>query len=131
MSTTGKPRTGTLIALGVASIMTACSLLVNTDKDQCASDGDCAATAGAQCRQGVCVLSDALLDGGGDAPTDGPTTIDADDGCVPKVPVSDEDFLNEKCTSAQCIDFDNCARLGLCPGDSGLPPLVTPPVGGI
>ena len=127
--TSSRLRPRTLLAVGVALVMTACSLLVNTDKDQCSVDGDCAATAGAVCRVGVCVLASSLADAGADARCDGPNDSDADAGCTPKVPVSDPDFFNEKCTSAQCIDFDNCARLGVC--DGGLPPLVTPPVGGI
>jgi hypothetical protein len=77
------------------------------------------------------VLASSLLDGGGDALADGASGPDAEAGCVPKVPTSDPDFLNETCTTAQCIDFDNCTRLGLCGGDASLPPLVTPPVGGL
>lgn len=111
-------RTRTLVALSLALVMTACSLLVNRHKDQCAADGDCARPA--SCQQGVCVIRD-----GGDAASDGPK----DPGCAPKTPVSPDDFLNEKCTSSECIDFDNCARVGVC--DGGLPLLVTPPAGGV
>jgi len=123
------PRPRTLLAVGFALGMTACSLLVNTNKDQCSADADCASSAGAVCREGVCVLASSLPEAGADAPSDGPNGPDGDAGCTPKVPTSDPDFLNEKCTNAQCIDFDNCTRLGVC--DGGLPPLVTPPVGGI
>lgn len=129
MNTSSRPRPRTLLAVGVALAMTACSLLVNTDKDQCGADSDCASSAGAVCREGVCVLAASLPEAGGDAPSDGPKGPDGEAGCTPKIPTSDLDFLNEKCTSSQCIDFDNCARLGIC--DGGLPPLVTPPVGGI
>ena len=123
------PRLRTRLLLGgIALLMTACSLLVNTDKDQCSADADCA-SSGAVCRQGVCVLASSVPDGGGDALADGATGPDPDAGCAPKVPASDLDFLNETCTTAQCIDFDNCARVGLC--DGSLPPLVTPPAGGI
>jgi len=123
MSNTSMARTRTLIALAVALVTTACSLLVNTDKNQCSADSDC--TRPAACVQGVCVLG-AVNPDGGDAQSDGPTT---DGGCVPKPPVSPDDFLNEKCTNSECIPFDNCARVGVC--DGGLPPLVTPPTGGI
>ena len=129
MSPSPRLRTRTLVAVGIAFVMTACSLLVNTDKDQCVADGDCASSAGAVCREGVCVLASSLPEAGGDGSNDGPNGDGGDAGCTPKVPTSDPDFLNEKCTNAQCIDFDNCTRLGIC--DGGLPPLVTPPVGGI
>jgi hypothetical protein len=88
------------------------------------------------CVDGVCIASgvDAAPDSsplGDGATADG----SADAGCTPKAPVTQDDFLNEKCTNAQCLSFDNCARVGLCPGvdggDGGLPALVDPPVGGI
>ena len=126
MSFPSRPR-AVLVAC-VALVMTACSLLVNTDKDQCAVDADCA-SSGAVCRQGVCVLASSLPEAGSsDASSDAPAPGE-DAGCTPKVPTSDPDFFNEKCTNAQCIDFDNCTRMGVC--DGGLPPLVTPPAGGI
>ena len=113
------------IALAVTGISTACSLVVDTNKDQCATDGDCH-TAGALCLDGVCLYG---TDAAGMPPSEaGPADADLD--CTPKVPVSQSDFLNETCTSAQCIDFDDCARLGLC-GDAALPDLVTPPDGGV
>jgi hypothetical protein len=137
MSHTPRTRTHTraLVALGLALVLTACSLIVNKDKDQCSTDGDCAATQGAVCLQGVCVLSPANAEAGADGSADGPLPT-ADAGCTPKVPAVDTDFLNEKCTTSECIDFDNCARLGACPafdgGEGGaLPALITPPVGGI
>lgn len=121
-----------LVVLGIAIITAACSLIVDKDKDQCASDGDCAPAGKNTCVQGVCVpipgsnLGDASPDAdasGGDA------TTNPDAGCIPKVPVTDLDFLNEPCTTAECVPFDNCVRLKVC--DGGLPALVDPPVGGI
>lgn len=111
-------------ALGTLVAISACSLVVDTNKDQCSTDSDCH-TAGAVCSDGVCALTKG--DGGPD--TDG-TPGDASLDCTPKVPVSQSDFLNETCTSAQCIDFDNCARIGICDGAT-LPALVTPPAGGV
>jgi hypothetical protein len=130
-----RSHTRALVALGLALVLTACSLIVNKDKDQCSKDGDCAATQGAVCLQGVCVPSATTSEAGTDAPADGPPP-GTDAGCTPKVPTSASDFLNEKCTTSECIDFDNCARLGACPnfdgGEGGaLPALITPPVGGI
>ncbi len=118
---------GLLLLLGMA----ACTALLNTKADQCGSDADCTKfSATAVCQVGVCVdltaTDGAALDGqvksdGGNLP-DGNSGLP--DGCVPKVPVSQGDFLNEKCTNASCIPFDNCARLGVC--DGSLPPLVIP-----
>ena len=114
-------RTRTFAALAVAFVTAACSLIVNKSKNQCSVDGDC--TRPAACVQGVCVVSGPNgVDAAGDASI-------AESGCVPKPPMSPVDFLNEKCTSSECIPFDNCERVGVC--DGGLPPLVTPPTGGI
>lgn len=115
-----------LAFLGVALFVgTACSLIVDTDADQCTSDGDCAGFALAVCRSGVCVSLTTIPDSGF-----GPDGAPLDAGCTPKVPVTQEDILNEPCTSSQCIDFDNCARLGMCDGGA-LPALVAPPDGGV
>jgi hypothetical protein len=56
--------------------------------------------------------------------------------CFNGTPSTDSDFFN-RCTTAAFIPFDNCARLGLCNGET--PPLVEPgessanppPVGGL
>jgi hypothetical protein len=137
MALSSTSRARALAVLAVAVTVTACSLIVDTTKDQCTTAADCSPSVGAMCVDGVCVGAgvgvDASVDGNSsDAPA-GDALVDG--GCVPKAPTSQEDFLNEKCTNAQCITFDNCARVGLCPGvdggDGGLPALVTPPLGGI
>lgn len=118
-------RSRIVVSLCLAVAMTACSLIVDKTKDQCSTDRDCAPAGRAVCLAGVCVVG---TPSGGDGGGDG--EVGADGGCVPKPPVSQDDFLNATCTSASCISFDNCARLGLC-AEAGLPALVTPPVGGI
>lgn len=110
----------------------ACSLILDKNKDQCATNGDCAKFGPAfTCNAGVCATTTTALDGS--TLPDGalPDGALPDGGCVPKVPkTSREDFLNETCTDSTCIPFDNCARLGLC-GDAALPALVDPPDGGV
>jgi hypothetical protein len=137
MALSSTSRARALAVLVVAVTVTACSLLVDTTKNQCTTAADCSPSAGAMCVDGVCVAGGASADASTDGnASDGPTG-DAlvDGGCAPKEPTTQDDFLNEKCTNAQCISFDNCARVGLCPGvdggDGGLPALVDPPVGGI
>jgi hypothetical protein len=102
----------------LALLLGACSLISKTEIDQCSRDQDCNRLgAGLRCSIGVCVRSD----GGGE---DGATT------CTPKEPkTADLEFLNDKCTNATCIPFDNCTRIGLCDGGM-LPELVAPPDGG-
>ena len=129
-----KMKRGRALALALfLAPVAACSVLLNTSADQCSTNADCAKlSATAVCQSGVCV--DNATSGGdggaqdGAAPSDGSVTDGAtvtDAGCTPKVPVSQSDFLNEKCTNATCIPFDNCARLGLCDGGS-LPALIVP-----
>jgi hypothetical protein len=107
----------------VVAASAACSLLYTSSADQCSTDGDCARfPAYPVCSQGVCVARGAQQDG--QVTTDAPVS-DVDNGCPPVPPDAEIDFLNA-CTNAQCIDFDNCARLNLC-GDAALPALVAPP----
>ena len=101
-----------VVAIAVAGIMiamSACTLLINHDR-QCARDTDCAHFGShLVCEQGICVR--------GSLPP----------GCVGGTPSQLPDFLNH-CTKSEYDDtFDNCARLSLC-GDVAPPPLVTPPV---
>lgn len=115
-----------LFSLGGAAlvILGACTFISRTDVDQCTGNADCARFgAGFTCTSGVCISGG---DGGGSLDGRAP-----DGGCLPKEPkTSDPDFLNEKCTNATCIPFDNCARLGIC-DDAGLPELIAPPDGGV
>ena len=116
-----------IVGGAVALLLAACSLIVDKEANQCASNADC--TSGAACVDGVCVGGAANAEAGADALVEGAVEGGGDADCIPKVPVSQEDFLNEKCTTATCIDFDNCARLGICDGGA-LPALVDPPEGG-
>lgn len=120
----------------------ACSILLNTSGDQCSSDDDCKnLSATAICRSGVCVDSVADADGGSRA--DGAfvdaTTKDSAldvtdagvvtgfDGCFPGTPKTPDEIQNA-CTSADCVVFDNCKMLGLC-DDAGLPDGSAPEAG--
>ncbi len=129
LSRSGRARLAAVFVVGL--VTAACSLIVDKDKDQCSSDGDCSPAGRSTCIEGVCVLATGPI--GADSASDAPVGDAAKEaeggGCVPKVPATDLDFLNERCTSAECIPFDNCARLGVC--DGGLPALVDPPTGGI
>jgi hypothetical protein len=104
---------GTKIAGGVlAALMLAvgaCSFIVENKTDQCQSDADCEHFGSHPfCREGICVESGL-----------GPP------GCFYGDAVTSEQFQNQ-CTTAECLKFDNCARLHLCEGDA-LPALVDPP----
>lgn len=102
-----------LLILGASG----CSLLVDHNSAQCTKDDDCLRFGGhPSCQNGVCVPSGL-----------GP------EGCVIGTPQSQTDYLNA-CSRAQCVPFDNCARLGLCgPGAdlSTMPPNVDPTNGAI
>jgi hypothetical protein len=89
----------------------ACSLLLDHTSTQCQTDGDCAQFGGhPYCQSSVCVAS-------GLVPAD----------CFSGTPQQPSDFLNQ-CSVAQCLSFDDCARLKLCGAatdmDGGL---VSPP----
>jgi len=91
----------------------ACSLMLDRNIKQCATDLDCATfetgdTAYAVCSQGVCVNSGL-----------GPK------GCFSGTPTATIDYLNA-CTTAQNMPFDNCARLGLCVAGALLPDPLPP-----
>jgi hypothetical protein len=111
MRQSGRRWTGaTAVAMLLASA--ACTALLDHGAAQCASDGDCAHFGShPYCQEGVCVSS-------GLGPAD----------CFYGTPQQPEDFLNQ-CTTAQCLPFDNCQRLGLCGDASDLDAaLVAPPV---
>jgi hypothetical protein len=100
-----------LAALGL--VVSACSLIVQTNTNQCNGDGDCKPYGEySLCSAGICVI-----------PSDGGTCFMGD-------PMTDPEFFNQ-CTDAGCEPFDNCARLGLCGDDAGLPPLIPPGDGGL
>jgi hypothetical protein len=89
----------------------ACTALLDHNAAQCKSDDDCAHFGNhPYCQGGVCVSS-------GLGPAD----------CFFGTPQQPQDFLNQ-CTTAQCVEFDNCQRLGLCADASDLDAaLVSPP----
>ncbi len=95
------------VALVVASA--GCSLILDRSSTQCKTDDDCVHFGGhPTCQAGVCVASGL-----------GP------EGCVTGTPGSETDYLNA-CSTAACVPFDNCGRLGLCDASTMLPTAVTP-----
>ncbi|MDI1449813.1 hypothetical protein [Polyangium sp. 6x1] len=117
------PAYGWLLAavafLAMAALAGACNLIVEGATDQCTADADCSKFGnGSVCREGVCVLP------GGSSSSSGSGGSGGGEACFSGEPTNDEQFLN-KCTDATCVDFDNCARLGLCNG-AALPSLVEP-----
>src|SRR5580658_1216981 len=87
----------TLLASG------ACTALIDRSATQCGTDSDCERFGGhPYCQGGVCVAS-------GLGPAD----------CFYGTPQQPSDFLNQ-CSTAQCLSFDNCQRLGLCGGSSDM-----------
>jgi ABC-type phosphate transport system substrate-binding protein len=109
-----------VLCLGLlATLITACSLLLDTGRDQCQSDTDCDMFSKQYtCQAGLC--SDL-----------GPR------GCYAGTPSSlDPDMLQvqlkNQCSRAQVVPFDNCVRLGLCHPNDTLPSVImpTPPTGG-
>jgi hypothetical protein len=99
----------TATALLLASA--ACTMLIDHGATQCATDGDCARFGDhPYCQAGICVASGL-----------GPAN------CFYGTPEKPTDFLNQ-CSTAQCLSFDNCKRLGLCNGATNFEAnLVTPP----
>ncbi|MDC3953993.1 hypothetical protein [Polyangium jinanense] len=108
-----------LAFLAMAGLAGACNLIVEGATDQCTTDADCSKFGnGSVCQEGVCVLP------GGSSSSSGSGGSGGGEACFSGEPTNDEQYLN-KCTDATCVDFDNCARLGLCNG-AALPPLVEP-----
>lgn len=106
-------RTRWAAIMAAATLLTtgACTALLDHDATQCQSDSDCAKFGQhPYCQQGVCVSSGL-----------GPA------GCFYGTPQQPQDFLNQ-CSTAACMPFDNCQRLGLCDGQTNMSaPLVPPP----
>lgn len=83
------------------AVTTACSFVVDSNPTQCSVDNDCAHFGGHPlCQDGVCVAS-------GLGPAD----------CFFGEPTTQDQFAN-RCTTAQTLQFDNCARLQLCDDSS-------------
>ncbi|MDB5213554.1 MAG: hypothetical protein JWO86_1481 [Myxococcaceae bacterium] len=130
-----RPRFGfAVVTFGLLFASAACSLILNNDATQCSTDGDCAGfAAGAVCKNSVCVKAGTGTgpgtDGGDEGSTNGEGGPNAEAGPCQSGgfagnPTTNAEFLNH-CTAAQCLPFDNCAKLGLC-GDAGLLPAVDP-----
>ncbi len=95
-----------LVVMVVASA--GCSLVVENRTTQCSTDADCRKFAAQPlCVEGVCVESGL-----------GPK------GCFFGTPSTDLEHFNA--CSTGCLDFDNCARLGLCNSEA-LPALLPRP----
>jgi ABC-type phosphate transport system substrate-binding protein len=106
---------GAVLCLGLlATLVAACSVLLDHDKNQCNTDGDCAAVFGGRpfCDNHVCVASGL-----------GP------DGCFSGVPSTPQEFANQ-CSTSRCERFDNCKRIGLCKTGDAVPPALPPPDAG-
>lgn len=103
----------TLAAATTAAIFLAsgaCTLLVDKNSAQCAVDSDCARFGGhPYCQSGVCVSS-------GLSPAD----------CFYGTPQQPSDFLNQ-CSTAECLSFDNCQKLGLCGSADDMDAALVPP----
>ena len=99
------------LAGGTLLASAACTALVDRSSTQCEADSDCERFGGhPYCQGGVCVAS-------GLGPAD----------CFYGTPQQPSDFLNQ-CSTAQCLSFDNCQRLGLCGGSSDVDAaLASPP----
>jgi hypothetical protein len=88
----------------------ACSVILDHQATQCQTDGDCAKFGGhPYCQGGVCVSSGL-----------GPA------GCFDGTPEAQSDFANQ-CSTAACLSFDDCSRMGLCDGASDLDAALVPP----
>lgn len=133
-----RPRFGfAVVTFGLLFASAACSLILNNDATQCSTDGDCAGVAsgaGAVCRNSVCVKNGPGTATGQDGDVEGSTNGEGgpnaeagpcQTGGFAGNPTTNAEFLN-RCTSAQCLPFDNCANLGLCGSDAGLLPPVDP-----
>ncbi|HEX7837129.1 MAG TPA: hypothetical protein VF469_06675 [Kofleriaceae bacterium] len=92
----------TVLTLAFTTVAaTGCSLVLDSNGNQCSVDTDCAHFGGHPvCREGTCVAS-------GLGPPD----------CFFGNPQTQDNFANQ-CTLAQTYQFDNCARLGLCTSDA-------------
>jgi hypothetical protein len=97
-------------AMGLVLGSAACTLLLDRSATQCQSDVDCAKFGSHPfCRNGTCEESGL-----------GPSN------CFYGTPQGAADFLNQ-CGTAQCLGFDNCARLGLCGNANDAGALIAPP----
>jgi hypothetical protein len=100
--------TGGLVLASAA----ACTILLDRSTTQCVADSDCAKFGSHPfCQNSVCVSS-------GLGPPD----------CFYGTPQRAQDFANQ-CSTAQCIQFNDCTHIKLC-GGAADPALVPPPDAG-
>jgi hypothetical protein len=121
----GHAFTTSLLALGLAAAGAGCTLMVNRSATQCTTSDDCAPfIAGGVCVRGACESPTGTE--GIDAGTDASGVL-GPPGCFTGTPATDVQFYN-RCTNADHLAFDNCARLGLCNGATYDPTsLIAPP----
>lgn len=121
---------------GLLLLTGACTLILDRDKTQCGANADCAHfAAGAICVDSVCQAGGQVADANtsdqnaadvnqpGNTDSGSDAGVDANfsnPGCFAGTPTTSDEFANA-CTHAQCVAFDNCARLGVC-DDAGLAP---------
>jgi hypothetical protein len=110
MSVSHSARVAWALMLVAAAVSGACSLLIDDNSNQCASNEDCERFGTFPlCQEGICVPSGL-----------GPP------GCTKRNPPNTAEEIQSQCTTAQCIPFDNCGRLGVCDGGA-LPDLIPRP----
>jgi hypothetical protein len=121
----GHAFTTSLLALGLAAAGAGCTLMVNRSATQCTTSDDCAPfIAGGVCVRGACESPTGTE--GIDAGTDASGVL-GPPGCFTGTPATDVQFYN-RCTNADHLAFDNCARIGLCNGATYDPTsLIAPP----
>jgi hypothetical protein len=99
-----------LLAALVGLAAGGCTVLVDRSTEQCKIDDDCAGFENHPvCRAGLCVSSGL-----------GPP------GCFYGTPRTQTEFGNA-CTTAACMQFDNCGRTGICQSGAGIPDTLVSP----
>ncbi len=101
----------TILAASLAGA--GCTVLLDRSPEQCSADKDCKGfSASAVCVNSLCTEGEQ-----GSGPP----------GCFSGAPTQDVEFYN-RCTTSRYLEFDNCARIGLCGGGYDPTKLVDPPV---
>lgn len=91
-----------LALLAASASALGCSWVLDHGANQCTADADCAQFGGhPYCQSGICVPSGL-----------GPP------GCFLGQPAAPSEFAGQ-CSTAQCLPFDDCARVSDCDGDGG------------
>jgi hypothetical protein len=99
-----------LLALIASGALAGCSVLVDDRNVQCRTDDDCTKFGNHPiCSRGICVSSGL-----------GP------EGCFFGTPQTPLEFANA-CTTARCVQFDNCNRVGKCQSDASIKSMIVQP----